>query len=109
MLVKRFHFVSFVQMDQYFAEQTGYLSPLSPLLYVHSMYSNMVDKLQNQFSVTWSFYAQSDNGRVVVVKSEPRVFIDGREAPIGMNSLLFVYIFLAYYSQVGHTYTVNPR
>ena len=66
-------------MEQYYSQETSFLYPM---LYVHNIYSNMVDKLQNHMSVSWSFYAQSDNGRLVVLKSEPKLYIDGVESPL---------------------------
>ncbi len=45
---------------------------LSPFLYVHNLYSNMVDKLRSHATVSWSFYMQNNNGQLVVVKSEPQ-------------------------------------
>ncbi|KAK2168550.1 hypothetical protein LSH36_16g12036 [Paralvinella palmiformis] len=47
----------------------------SPLLYVHNWYSNMVDKLSKQMSISWSFYTQSDNGQMIVIRSEPKFFV----------------------------------
>ena len=52
------------------------MNPLYPFLYVHNWYSNMIDKLSQHMSVSWSFYMQGDNGRRVVVKSEPSFFSD---------------------------------
>ena len=43
---------------------------LSPLVYVHSMYSNMVDKLTPYVSVRWSFYVQPDESGLVVIKTD---------------------------------------
>jgi len=50
----------------------GLASLLSPMLYMHSMYSNMVDKVSQHASVSWSFYMQDGTGRLVVVKSQPQ-------------------------------------
>jgi hypothetical protein len=47
---------------------------MSPLLYVNKMYSNMIEKVHSQVSVSWSFYVQSDKGALVVVRSEPVLF-----------------------------------
>ncbi len=49
---------------------------LSPFLYVHNLYSNMVDKFSRHASVSWSFYMQNNNGNLVVVKSGPHVRTD---------------------------------
>ncbi|OWF42924.1 transmembrane protein 59-like [Mizuhopecten yessoensis] len=49
---------------------------LYPLMYVHSLYSNMIDKVYSGMSISWSFYMQSDNGKVIVVRSEPQVYAD---------------------------------
>jgi hypothetical protein len=52
-----------------------------PLMYVHSMYSNMVDKLTQSMSVRWSFYIGGDNGKLVVVKSTAPRFIEVNISP----------------------------
>ncbi|GFN74611.1 transmembrane protein 59-like, partial [Plakobranchus ocellatus] len=44
-----------------------------PFLYMHNMYSNMVDKVTHQMSVSWSFFMQDGTGRLVVIKSQPQV------------------------------------
>lgn len=44
---------------------------INPFMYVHNMYSNMIDKMWNHLSVRWSFYMRTGDGSVVVVKSEP--------------------------------------
>ena len=68
----------------------------SPLLYVHNWYSNMVDKLSKQMSISWSFYTQSDNGQMIVIRSEPKFFVadeQGRwreESPSG--ALLYCHV-----------------
>ena len=49
------------------------MSPVYPFLYVHDLYSNMIDKFSKQMSISWSFYMQADNGQLVVVRSEPKV------------------------------------
>ncbi|KAJ8307780.1 hypothetical protein KUTeg_014664 [Tegillarca granosa] len=49
---------------------------LYPLMYVHNMYSNMIDKMYHGMSVSWSFYMQADDGKVVVVKSQPKFTLD---------------------------------
>ena len=47
-----------------------------PLMYVHNMYSNMVDKLWQHMRVSWSFYMQADNGRLVVIRSQPQYYTE---------------------------------
>ncbi|KAK0052165.1 transmembrane protein 59 [Biomphalaria pfeifferi] len=44
-----------------------------PFLYMHNLYSNMVDKVTHHMSVSWSFFMQDGSGRLVVVKSQPQV------------------------------------
>lgn len=51
---------------------------LYPFLYVHGLYSNMIDKVYKQISVSWSFYMQGDNGNLVVMRSKPKVYVDYR-------------------------------
>ena len=61
-------------MDQLFQPAMSPADVFYPLLYVHNMYSNMVDKLTQTMTVRWSFYMQGDNGKLVVVKSaSPRI------------------------------------
>jgi len=57
---------------------------LSPFLYVHNLYSNMIQKLSHQATVSWSFYMQNSNGQLVVVKSEPQIV----RASDGLDKLL---------------------
>ena len=45
-----------------------------PLLYVHGVYSNMIDKLARPFVTSWSFYVQSGTQQLLIVRAEP-VFI----------------------------------
>ncbi|XP_005107840.1 transmembrane protein 59 [Aplysia californica] len=44
-----------------------------PLMYMHNVYSNMVDKVTQHMSVSWSFFMQDGTGRLVVIKSHPQV------------------------------------
>lgn len=44
---------------------------LYPLLYMHGIYSNMIDKVYRHMEVSWSVFMQADNGQLVVVRSEP--------------------------------------
>ena len=44
-----------------------------PFLYMHNMYSNVVDKVAHQMSVSWSFFMQDGTGRLVVIKSQPQM------------------------------------
>uniref|UniRef100_A0A0B7BA29 Transmembrane protein 59 n=1 Tax=Arion vulgaris TaxID=1028688 RepID=A0A0B7BA29_9EUPU len=46
---------------------------LYPLLYMHNMYSNVVDKFTSQMCVSWSFFMQDGAGRLVVVRSQPQI------------------------------------
>lgn len=43
-----------------------------PLMYVHSIYSNMLDKMYSGMSASWSFYA--NNQRIIIIKSQPQFF-----------------------------------
>ena len=45
---------------------------LSPLSYMHGLYSNMLDKVYHRVSVSWSFYMQNDNGNVIIIQSQPQ-------------------------------------
>ena len=45
------------------------INPMYPLLYVHNMYSNMVDKMIDHMCETWSFHMQGDwTSKVVVIE-----------------------------------------
>ena len=59
-------------LEGYFPEQQGLVGMMYPLLYMHNMYSNMIDKVSEHMSVSWSFYMQDGTGRLVVVKSQPQ-------------------------------------
>lgn len=52
---------------------------LYPLLYMHGIYSNMIDKVYRHMEVSWSVFMQADNGQLVVVRSEPHAidFVPG--------------------------------
>ncbi|XP_064604640.1 transmembrane protein 59-like [Liolophura sinensis] len=68
---------------------------LYPLMYVHSFYSNMFDKVKEHMTVQWSLYMQQDNGQLVVVQSQPREYIrenlqgDGFNTPFHLETNLF--------------------
>ena len=49
---------------------------LYPLMYVHSLYSNMIDKAYQHMSVRWSFYMAAGDGKLVVIKSQPQVLTE---------------------------------
>ena len=50
-----------------------------PFLYVHSVYSNMIEKLMVHSNIYWSFYMQPASGQMVVIKYEPEIYIEQRE------------------------------
>jgi len=50
------------------------------------MYSNMVDKLFQQVSTSWSFYMANDDGSMVVVRSQPR-YVEYSFTPEKMDRL----------------------
>ncbi|KAI8509094.1 Transmembrane protein 59 [Branchiostoma belcheri] len=49
---------------------------LTPMMMVRNIYSDLLSRAQNYMSVSWSLYMQSDNGKIIVLKSEPEVFVD---------------------------------
>eukprot|EP00058_Branchiostoma_floridae_P017124 XP_002602612.1 hypothetical protein BRAFLDRAFT_81894 [Branchiostoma floridae] len=49
---------------------------LTPMMMVRNIYSDLLSRAQNYISVSWSLYMQSDNGKIIVLKSEPEVFVD---------------------------------
>lgn len=51
---------------------TSMSNMMYPLMYMHNMYSNMAQKMAHHMSVSWSFYMQDGNGRLVVVQSQPQ-------------------------------------
>ncbi|KAK3090133.1 hypothetical protein FSP39_009416 [Pinctada imbricata] len=61
---------------------------LYPLMYIHNVYSNMIDKMYQGMSVRWSFYMQADNGKVVVMKTQPQLYaeIDNMEFEDDLNT-----------------------
>lgn len=59
------------------------VSILYPLMYMHSVYSNMIDKVYRQFEVTWSLFMEARSGQLIVMRSEPHIVdfvvdIDGK-------------------------------
>ncbi|KAK3767203.1 hypothetical protein RRG08_018073 [Elysia crispata] len=52
---------------------SGVEGMMYPFLYMHNMYSNVVDKVAHQMSVSWSFFMQDGTGRLVVIKSQPQM------------------------------------
>ncbi|XP_076440605.1 transmembrane protein 59-like [Babylonia areolata] len=44
---------------------------LYPLMYMHSVYSNMLDKVYRHMEFSWSVFKQGDSGQIVVVRSQP--------------------------------------
>ncbi|XP_046347204.1 transmembrane protein 59-like isoform X1 [Haliotis rufescens] len=64
---------------------------LYPLMYVHSLYSNMIEKAYHSMTVSWSLYMEADNGKLVVIKSQPQFYTEFNDAQDlddykGMNS-----------------------
>ncbi len=60
-----------------------------PFLYMHSLYSNMIDKFNSHMSVSWSFYMQNNNGNLVVIKSGPHITSDTVNTMLGDDDDLF--------------------
>ncbi|KAI0219560.1 hypothetical protein LSAT2_028914 [Lamellibrachia satsuma] len=56
-----------------------------PFLYVHSVYSNMIEKLMVHSNIYWSFYMQPASGQMVVIKYEPEIYIEQREIIMNDN------------------------
>jgi len=50
-----------------------------PFLYVHSVYSNMIEKLMAHSNSYWSLYMQPGSGQMVMIKYEPEIYIEQRE------------------------------
>ena len=46
---------------------------LYPLMYMHGVYSNMLDKVYRRMEVSWTVFRGADSGELVVVRSEPRI------------------------------------
>lgn len=49
---------------------------LKPFMYVHNIYSSVVDHVARIVSITWALYMQPDNGDVLVVQSEPEILTE---------------------------------
>lgn len=58
-----------------------------PLMYIHGIYSNMLDKMSTGMSASWSLYVS--NQRVLIVKSQPQFFaqIDSTDTDDGKFSI----------------------
>lgn len=58
-----------------------------PLMYIHGIYSNMLDKMYTGMSASWSLYVS--NQRVLIVKSQPQFFaqIDSTDTDDGKFSI----------------------
>lgn len=54
-------------------EDESEVSILYPLMYMHSVYSNMIDKVYRQFEVTWSLFMEARSGQLIVMRSEPHI------------------------------------
>jgi hypothetical protein len=61
---------------QQFMLQDSPLDVVYPFLYVHNLYSNMIDKLSHHVSISWSYYMGSNNGQLIVMRSEPQYMLD---------------------------------
>ncbi|XP_069837778.1 transmembrane protein 59 [Dendropsophus ebraccatus] len=46
---------------------------LFPLTMVRAFWSDMMDSAQNLMTSSWTFYIQADNGRILVVQSQPEI------------------------------------
>ncbi|KAK2181843.1 hypothetical protein NP493_377g00023 [Ridgeia piscesae] len=56
-----------------------------PFLYVHSVYSNMIEKLMAHSNSYWSLYMQPGSGQMVMIKYEPEIYIEQREIIVNDN------------------------
>jgi len=52
------------------------LSPVFPFLYAHDIFSNMFDKMASHVSVRWSLYTSNEDGQLIVVQSQPEVYVN---------------------------------
>ena len=66
-------------MDGMFGEEhgVGVAGVISPLIYMHNMYSNMIDKVRQHMTVSMSFFLQDGNGRLIVIRSQPQMVEGG--------------------------------
>lgn len=55
-----------------FTLQDDFMDMMYPLMYVHSIYSSMLDRMYSGMSTSWSVYA--NNQRIIIVKSQPQFF-----------------------------------
>ncbi|KAL8588380.1 hypothetical protein ACOMHN_028687 [Nucella lapillus] len=53
-------------------DDLGMTHMLYPLLYMHSVYSNMLDKVHGHMMVSWSLFTHPSSGQLVVIRSQPR-------------------------------------
>lgn len=67
-------------------EQKQTLHLLMPLLYIQSMYNNIVDHVSRLVTKSWTLYIQQDNGKMVIVHSQPETVQEFSDADEFMDS-----------------------
>lgn len=50
-----------------------------PMLYVHNIYSNLIEHVHGHMHTSWSFFIQADNGKVVIAQSSPRFILEEQD------------------------------
>jgi len=62
----------------------------SPLLYMQSLCGGLMGHMSNVISVSWSYYVQEDNGKVIMVQSSPQILtsFDDTDDSLSLSSLL---------------------
>ncbi|XP_074643368.1 transmembrane protein 59-like [Tubulanus polymorphus] len=54
---------------------------LYPLMYVQQVYTSFMSDITRHVSISWSYYLQADDGRVLVMSSQPKIFTEIRNSP----------------------------
>uniref|UniRef100_A0A1W7R9G3 Transmembrane protein 59 n=1 Tax=Hadrurus spadix TaxID=141984 RepID=A0A1W7R9G3_9SCOR len=67
-------------------EQKQTLHLLTPLLYIQSMYNNIVDHVSRLVTNSWTLYIQQDTGKMVIVHSQPETVQEFSDADEFMDS-----------------------
>jgi hypothetical protein len=63
---------------------------ISPFAYMNQMYSNMVENVHSQISISWSVYVQPNRDAIVIIQSEPAVIqISDWNINRGTNKTIF--------------------
>jgi hypothetical protein len=57
-------------------EATQNIHLLFPLMYVQSICNRLMDNVASRVSFTSTYFMQAENGQIVVVRSQPKVYTE---------------------------------